>query len=79
MDFKKYFNKEKIIESEGEIIENKIDFDNILEKIRKEFKIKQIIPTKFGIEVKFFNVDDAKSASKIAKTSKIDGNSIFMD
>jgi len=80
MEFKKYFKvEEKYIEEKH--IEEKIDIeiDDILKKIRKSVKIKQIVPTKFGIEVKLFNSQDAQDAAKIADTKKIDGSSIFID
>jgi len=76
MNFKKFFKESS---KQEEIIEKSSNTEDILEKIRKEVKIKQIIPTRFGIEVKLFNTKDAETAAKVAKTDKIDGSSIFID
>ena len=80
--FKKYFNSEikktTIKEENISILESK-DFDKVLADIRKEVKIKQIIPTRFGIEVILFNKNDAELAAKIANTDKIEGTSIFVN
>jgi hypothetical protein len=57
---------------------NESEKDNILSNIRKEVKIKDIIPTRFGIEIILFNSADARKAAEIAKTEDIEGNSIFV-
>ena len=75
MSFKSFFDKK-----DENIIENKIEkSEDILDKIREKFKIKRIVPTRFGIEIVFFNSREAEEASKIAGTSKVDGTSIFLD
>lgn len=79
MEFKKYFKDEEVDQIEDKQVEESIELDDTLKKIRKSVKIKQIVPTKFGIEVKLFNAQDAQDAAKIAGTKKIDGSSIFID
>jgi phosphoenolpyruvate synthase/pyruvate phosphate dikinase len=77
--FKEEFNKvyESVIKDK--MTEDKKNTTDILKDIRKKVKIKTIIPTKFGIEVVLFNPSDAQTAGRIAKTHKIEGNSIFLD
>ena len=80
--FKEEFNKihESVFKDKiAEDNKNTTNTTDILKDIRKKVKIKTIIPTRFGIEVVLFNPNDAQTAGRIAKTHKIEGNSIFLD
>ena len=69
--------KDGIQKTQLELLEAESD---VTKKIRKEgIKIKIIIPTKFGLEVVFYNKEDAKKAAELVGTNKIDGMSIFVD
>lgn len=70
-------------EREQEILAELNEAETKLEKIKKDLrdnniKIKNIIPTNFGVELILFNKDDAISASKIIKTNKVKNNSVFV-
>jgi len=53
--------------------------EDALEKIKKsKLKVKEIIPSKFGTEIIFFNSKDAKEAGKLVGADDIDGHSILV-
>jgi len=79
--FKEYFGKsEENFKIETETVTEAVDINKALDKIRKSnIKVKNILPTKFGVEVEFFSTDNAKEAAKLVGTKKVDGKSIFLE
>ena len=79
--FKEYFGESKeTFVVETNTVSEAVDINKALDKIRKSnIKVKNILPTKFGVEVEFFSKANAEEAAKIVGTKKVDGKSIFLE
>ena len=84
--FERFFNeinknhKKEIEITETFLEERDTSQENVLKKIRdQDIKIKNVFPTSFGIEIEFFNRQDAQKAKDLINTSKIKDKSIFVD
>jgi hypothetical protein len=77
--FRDYFEDKLLVKNKkSEILEAKKDSVDIVKNIRDKVKVKNIIPTRFGVEVVLFNTADAKEAAKIAGTTDVEDTSIFI-
>ena len=77
--FKDYFSKnDEKFKIETKTINEAKDINDTIADIRKKVKVKNVIPTRFGVEVILFNNNDAKEAAKIAGTKDIEDTSIFI-